>query len=99
PLEFALGPSILIGNFADGLINVYGKNGQFKGQLGDEDGEAIVIEGLWALVFKPGAFNGTSEVDLYFTAGPDDEEHGLFGEIEHIEDAEEGVMPTSAASK
>jgi len=99
PPDFALGQSILIGNFADGLINIYNKNGQFKGQLGDEDGNAIVIEGLWALVFKPGAFDGTGDVDLYFTAGPDDEEHGLFGEIEHIEETETGLTQASAPSK
>ena len=63
-------------------IIVYNKNGQFKGQLGDEDGDVITIDGLWALEFKPGAFNGTSDPDLYFTAGPDNEEHGIFGEIE-----------------
>jgi len=82
PPEFGLGQAILVGNLGDGRINVYNKNGNFKGQLADEDGDPIVIDGLWDLVFKPGAFDGTSEVDLYFTAGPDNEEHGIFGEIE-----------------
>jgi uncharacterized protein (TIGR03118 family) len=82
PEGFGLGQGILVGNFGDGRINVYNKNGNFKGQLGDEDGEVLSIDGLWALIFEPGAFNGTEEVELYFTAGPDNEEHGLFGEIE-----------------
>jgi uncharacterized protein (TIGR03118 family) len=82
PPDFGLGQAIIVGNFGDGRINVYNKNGQFKGQLADEEGDPITIDGLWDLVFKPGAFDGTSEVDLYFTAGPDNEEHGIFGEIE-----------------
>ena len=88
PPEFGLGQSILIGNFGDGRINVYNKNGNFRGQLGDEDHEPISIDGLWALEFTAGAFAGTSDPDLYFTAGPDGEEHGIYGEIEHIEEEE-----------
>ncbi|HEX5111535.1 MAG TPA: TIGR03118 family protein [Saprospiraceae bacterium] len=88
PPEFGLGQSILVGNFGDGKINIYNKNGQFKGQLGDEDGP-FVIDGLWALEFTPAAFAGTGEVDLYFTAGPDNEEHGIFGEIEFTAEEEE----------
>jgi uncharacterized protein (TIGR03118 family) len=98
PPEFGLGQAILVGNFGDGRINVYNKNGQFKGQLGDEEGEVIAIDGLWALEFTAGAFAGTSEPDLYFTAGPDNEEHGIFGEIEHIEDEEEAPLTTSPLS-
>ncbi|MDQ6608412.1 MAG: TIGR03118 family protein, partial [Bacteroidota bacterium] len=68
---------ILIGNFGDGRINAYKTDGKFVGQLrGKKD--PIVIEGLWALVFPP----STSTINpdrLYFTAGPDDETHGLFG--------------------
>jgi uncharacterized protein (TIGR03118 family) len=82
PPDFGLGQEILVGNFGDGRINVYNKNGNYKGQLADVEGNPIVIDGLWDLVFKPGAFDGTSDVDLYFTAGPENETHGLFGEIE-----------------
>jgi len=81
PPEFGLGQAILVGNFGDGRINVYNKNGQFKGQLADVEGNVITIDGLWALEFTPGAFAGSADTDLYFTAGPDDEEHGIFGEI------------------
>ena len=68
---------ILIGNFGDGRINVYSMMGQWLGQLRSHN-QTIVIDGLWALSFAP----STSTVDqsrLYFTAGPDDEENGLFG--------------------
>jgi LmbE family N-acetylglucosaminyl deacetylase len=39
-----------------------------------------VIDGLWALQFGNGGQNGTPDT-LFFTAGPDDESHGLFGTI------------------
>lgn len=70
PPEFGLGNAILIGNLGDGRINIYNKNGHCKGQLGDDEGNPIMIDGLWALIFTAGAFNGTTDVDLYFTAGP-----------------------------
>ena len=69
--------AILVGNFGDGHINVYGSMGNFLGQLKD-DGHDIEIEGLWAIAFKRGNFG---KLKLYFTAGPDEEEHGLFGFI------------------
>ena len=72
-------PAILIGNFGDGHINAYNLDGEFLGQL-RAHGEPIEIEGLWAITFPP----STSTIDpnrLYFTAGPDDEEDGLFGYI------------------
>ncbi len=68
---------ILIGNFGDGKINVYTTHGAFVGQL-QSHGHPVAIEGLWAIGFAP----ATSTIDqnrLYFTAGPEDEEDGLFG--------------------
>jgi uncharacterized protein (TIGR03118 family) len=84
PPGFGLDGAYLIGNFGDGLIGIYTKDGVFKALLGDEAGNPIMIEGLWALHFVPAASNGSilDKPELYFTAGPDDEEHGLFGEIE-----------------
>jgi len=42
---------------------------------------ALVIEGLWAIDFLNGNIlgKGNSTQWLYFTAGPDDESHGVFG--------------------
>lgn len=66
--------AILIGNFGDGRINIFDRWGHFEGTL-RSDGQPIVIDGLWALENNvPGATGR-----LYFTAGPADEEHGLFG--------------------
>jgi uncharacterized protein (TIGR03118 family) len=72
---------LLVGNFGDGRILAYALNGGFDGQLEDEDGDAIEIEGLWGLKFGNGGDGGDPE-DLYFTAGIEDETHGVFGEIE-----------------
>src|SRR4051794_24968409 len=71
---------LLIGNFGNGRINAFdARNGRFEGALRDEDGSQIVIDGLWALKFGNGTI-GTPQT-LLFTAGPDDESHGLFGAI------------------
>ncbi len=74
--------TILIGNFGDGRINVFDMDGNFKGQL-QSGGQPLSIMGLWAIDFlnnnKPG---GNANNPLYFTAGPDDESHGLFGKLQ-----------------
>lgn len=76
------GGALLVGNFGDGRINAYDADSfEFLGQLEDARGEPIAIDGLWGLVFGNDEEAGSSRV-LYFTAGPDDEEHGLFGRIE-----------------
>jgi uncharacterized protein (TIGR03118 family) len=73
---------LLVGNFGDGRILAYNqKNGHFIGAMENEEGRPIVIEGIWGLLFGNGGAGGDPK-DLYFTAGIDDEEHGLFGEIE-----------------
>jgi hypothetical protein len=70
---------VLIGDFGDGRINVYDSQGRFLDQLEGQDGNPIVIDGLWALMFGGGA---TSSPDtLYFAAGPNREQDGLFGTI------------------
>jgi uncharacterized protein (TIGR03118 family) len=75
---------LLVGNFGDGEISAYEhqSNGHFafRGQLRDDSGQPISIDGLWALGFGNGANAGPRD-NLFFTAGPDDETHGLFGRI------------------
>jgi uncharacterized protein (TIGR03118 family) len=70
---------LLVGNFGDGRITAYrDRHGRFTpaGQL-----RSVKIDGLWALQFGLGAaINGPKDT-LFFTAGPDDENHGLFGTI------------------
>jgi len=69
---------ILVGNFGDGKINVYTTGGSFVGQLLSH-GRPIVIEGLWAIGFAPSTATSIDPNRLYFTAGPENEEDGLFG--------------------
>lgn len=74
------GGDLLVGNFGDGTINAYNpRSGHFEGQLTNEDGNPIQIDGLWALRFGNGTF-GTPD-GLLFSAGIGDEGHGLLGEI------------------
>lgn len=70
--------AILIGNFGDGLINVFTNDGNFVGSLKDSSGHNIAIEGLWAIESN---IHNADPQHLYFTAGPADETHGLFGYI------------------
>ena len=73
--------ALLVGNFGDGRINAYDpRTGAFRGRLRHEDGSPIEIEGLWALRFGNGVTGDPTT--LLFTAGIDDEAHGLFGAIE-----------------
>jgi uncharacterized protein (TIGR03118 family) len=74
-------PVLLVGNFGDGRINAFdANNGYSLGQLADPDGEPIQIDGLWALQVGNGGAGGASDT-VYFTAGPFDESHGLFGSL------------------
>jgi uncharacterized protein (TIGR03118 family) len=82
PAGFADAQStILIGNFGDGHINVFDMQGHFKGQL-QGGGQTLTIQGLWGIDFLKNDQPGGEPSDpLYFTAGPDDEAHGVFGTI------------------
>ena len=75
---------LLVGNFGDGGISAYREDspGHFviDGKLRGADNRPLHIDGLWALQFGQGGNNGPAGT-LFFTAGPGDEEHGLFGQI------------------
>lgn len=73
-----LAGSLLVGNFGDGRINVF-TNGEFAGQLRDTNNRRITIDGLWALL--PGTASTGGVGTLWFSAGPDDESHGLVGQL------------------
>ncbi len=73
--------ALLVGNFGNGRINAYSPaTGEFLGRLRHSDGSPIQIDGLWALRFGNGVTGNPTT--LLFTAGIDDEAHGLFGAIE-----------------
>jgi uncharacterized protein (TIGR03118 family) len=85
PASFgSLAGALLVGNFGDGKINAYNPTtGEFLGALEDPDGEPIQIDGLWALKVGNGG-NGGDANSVYFTAGLDDEQHGLFGSLKPV---------------
>ncbi|HXJ72805.1 MAG TPA: TIGR03118 family protein [Candidatus Dormibacteraeota bacterium] len=77
------GDQLLVGNFGSGTIMTFDADGNFHGLLVGVDGNPLSIEGLWALTFGNGGRAGVPGT-LYFTAGPGDESHGLFGDIEPV---------------
>jgi uncharacterized protein (TIGR03118 family) len=73
---------ILIGNFGNGHINVFDpSSGEFLDKLRNSHGQTIVIDGLWTLRVGSGTANGGDSTKVYFTAGPNDESDGLFGNL------------------
>jgi len=75
--------ALLVGNFGDGQIHAFRATGgswKSAGVLWNRHGKVLAIDGLWAIAFGNDDDAGPSNA-LYFTAGPDDEAHGLFGSI------------------
>ena len=73
---------LLVGNFGNGHINAYEAAAPHtpKGPLRNNVGLPISIDGLWGIAFGNGGAAGPPST-LYFTAGPANEAHGLFGSI------------------
>jgi uncharacterized protein (TIGR03118 family) len=69
---------LLVGNFGDGHISAY-HGDDFAGQLKDATGRPIAIDGLWALL--PGSAVSGGVNNVWFSAGPNNEAHGLVGLI------------------
>ena len=75
---------LLVGNFGDGTIHAFNLfTGKHEGMmLDDATGQGLVIDGLWAISFGGGnATNNGPTNTLFFTAGPNDESDGLFGQL------------------
>jgi uncharacterized protein (TIGR03118 family) len=70
---------ILIANHGDGYINAFNQDGQFLGRLRSAKNTAISIDGLRALSFAPATATTIDPNLLFFTAGPNGGQHGLFG--------------------
>jgi hypothetical protein len=78
----AFSNDLLVGDFGDGRINAFAPvSGTFLGQLLDQTGHPITINGLWGLAFGNGALAGDTTT-LFFAAGLNDEADGLFGTIQ-----------------
>ena len=73
---------LLVGNFGDGTVVAF--HPRLKVALDyvrDDRGNRVVIDGLWGLQFGNGASLGEAN-HLYFAAGPNHEEDGLFGKLQ-----------------
>ena len=69
---------LLIGNFGDGRIHAFDpRSGEVLGTLRGTNGRPLAIDGLWALLVGDAVAGGPDAV--WFSAGPDDEQHGLLG--------------------
>ena len=80
PASFgAMAGALLVGNFGDGRISAFNPvNHAFLGLVLGANGQPLEIDGLWAL--SPGNDGGAgSSQSIYFTAGPNEEMHGVFG--------------------
>lgn len=92
----AFSNALLVGNFGDGRINAFDPStGALLGQFRKPNGQPLEIEGLWGLRFGNGGQGGDANL-LFFTAGPEDESHGLFGSLRAIPGVA-GTPPPAAA--
>jgi len=73
---------LLIGNFGDGYIHAFNSvSGKFEGTLLDQTGYPLWIDGLWGLSFGGNNTNSGLATELFFTAGPNEENDGILGKI------------------
>jgi uncharacterized protein (TIGR03118 family) len=71
---------LLVGNLGDGRITALDpRSGHVRGQLRGTDGRPLSIDGLWGILPGTQTTGGTDA--LWFSAGPDNETHGLVGLI------------------
>jgi uncharacterized protein (TIGR03118 family) len=84
PANFgALSGALLVANFGDGTIAAFdAKTGAFRDYLRNGKGTPLSIDGIWALTFGNGVGLGDGD-SLYFTAGPNQEQDGIFGRIRY----------------
>lgn len=83
--------ALLVGNFnagdptlGPGYINAFDPTtGDFLGLLEDPNGNPVEIDGLWEILFGNGG-NGGIRNQLYFAAGIEREQHGLFGSLQAV---------------
>jgi uncharacterized protein (TIGR03118 family) len=77
--------AILVGNFGSGKIAAFnGFTFKFMGFLKNADGTDMAIDGLWSLTFGNDGTAGTANT-LFFAAGINGEQDGLFGTITPID--------------
>lgn len=79
------GGAMLVGNFGNGAINAFDPiTGRFLGSLRDADGHRLRLEGLWGISFGNGVLGQPTNA-LYYAAGPNDEQNGVYGVIRAVD--------------
>jgi uncharacterized protein (TIGR03118 family) len=86
PSDFGIySHDILVGQFGSGQILAFDPvTGELKGSLLDANNMPISIDGLWGIAFGSGGTSG-SATTLYFAAGLNGEQDGLFGTLTAVE--------------
>jgi uncharacterized protein (TIGR03118 family) len=88
------GNRLLVANAGDGAINAYDLgSGKFAGRLQGADGLPIALDGLRAIGFGNGLANQPADT-LFFSAGPGDGNHGLYGRLDALPSKEHEPAPT-----
>jgi uncharacterized protein (TIGR03118 family) len=92
PTSFgSLAGDLLVGNKANGEISVFSTTGTALGTLNGPNGSPIVIQDLWALFVGNDHGAGSSQ-EIYFTAGVNFYENGLFGSIQSVPEPGTAVL-------
>ena len=74
--------ALLVGMFGSGQIAAFNPvSHRFIGLMRNPDDSVLSIEGLWAIGFGAGNANSGPHNTLFFTAGPNGENDGLFGNL------------------
>jgi uncharacterized protein (TIGR03118 family) len=80
----AMTGALLVGNFGDGSIHAYDlSTGELRGTVSTSNGP-LTISGLWALAVGPNTAGGDFSKTIFFTAGPNGEDDGLYGTIDVV---------------
>jgi len=82
--------TILVGNFGSGWIAAFnGFTHRFIGFMQNPDNSLVFIDGLWSLTFGNGGSAGPATT-LYFSAGLNGEQDGLFGTLTPVASEQDG---------
>jgi uncharacterized protein (TIGR03118 family) len=76
-----MGGKLLVANFGDGTIAAFDpETGVPVDYLRDREDKPLNIDGIWGLAFGNGVSLGDAHA-LYYTAGPNTEQDGIFGRL------------------
>jgi uncharacterized protein (TIGR03118 family) len=82
--------TILVGNFRSGWIAAFnGFTKKFIGFVRNPDDSLVFIDGVWSLTFGNNGTAGSSTT-LFFTAGINNEQDGLFGTLTPVKSEQDG---------